>query len=114
MRWSGLKAHRNSRSAHAIRKRSALDWAAHLVEENGKELAESFLSAARNGDWRAAEALMSRIYGKPEETVRQVETNPAQAHGPRLDGARRRGARARDRRGLSASDAQGRLARFAG
>jgi hypothetical protein len=31
----------------------------------------------RGGDWRAAEALMSRIYGKPEETVRQVETNPA-------------------------------------
>jgi hypothetical protein len=31
----------------------------------------------RKGDWRAAEALMSRIYGKPEETVRQVETNPA-------------------------------------
>jgi hypothetical protein len=56
---------------------SALDWAARIVEENGRELAESFLSAARRGDWRAAEALMSRIYGKPEETVRQVETNPA-------------------------------------
>jgi hypothetical protein len=33
----------------------------------------------RGGDWRAAEALMSRIYGKPEETVRQVEVNPATA-----------------------------------
>jgi hypothetical protein len=44
---------------------AALDWAAHIGEENGRELAESFLAAARKGDWRAAEALMSRIYGKP-------------------------------------------------
>jgi hypothetical protein len=61
-----------------IRKRSALDWAAHIVEENGRELAESFLSAARNGDWRAAEALMNRIYGKPEQSlVARVPPNPA-------------------------------------
>jgi hypothetical protein len=46
---------------------SALDWAAKIVEENGRDLAESFLSAARNGDWRAAQALMDRIYGKPVE-----------------------------------------------
>jgi hypothetical protein len=51
------------------RKRTALDWAAHIVEERGQELAESFLSAARNGDWRAADALMNRIYGKPEAAV---------------------------------------------
>ena len=59
------------------RRMTALDWAAKIVEERGQELAESFLRAARNGDWRAADALMNRIYGKPEETVRQVETNPA-------------------------------------
>jgi hypothetical protein len=58
---------------------SALDWAAKLVEENGRELAESFLTAARQGDWRAADALMNRIYGKPDETVRTVEANPATA-----------------------------------
>jgi hypothetical protein len=58
--------------------RSALDWAAHIVEENGRELAESFLSAARNGDWRAADALMNRIYGKPEAAVvARVPPNPA-------------------------------------
>ena len=57
---------------------SALDWAAKLVEENGKELADSFLSAARNGDWRAADALMNRIYGKPEQAVvAQVAASPA-------------------------------------
>jgi hypothetical protein len=56
---------------------SALDWAAKLVEENGRELAESFLSAARNGDWRAADALMNRIYGKPEAAlVAHVTPNP--------------------------------------
>ena len=46
---------------------TALDWAAKIVEERGQELAESFLRAARNGDWRAADALMSRIYGKPSK-----------------------------------------------
>src|SRR6188474_2789154 len=57
---------------------SALDWAAKIVEEQGRELAESFLSAARNGDWRAAEALMNRIYGKPEQAlVARVPPNPA-------------------------------------
>jgi hypothetical protein len=33
----------------------------------------------RKGDWRAAEALMNRIHGKPDETVRQVDANPATA-----------------------------------
>jgi hypothetical protein len=57
---------------------SALDWAAKIVEERGQELAESFLNAARNGDWRAADALMSRIYGKPEAAVvARVPPNPA-------------------------------------
>jgi hypothetical protein len=73
---TGEMAHQASQAAvevrrkrAEIRQRSALDWAAHIVEQNGRELAESFLNAARNGDWRAAEALMSRIYGKPTETV---------------------------------------------
>ena len=47
------------------------------AEEHGREIVEVYLQAMRGGDWRAAEALMNRIYGKPEETVRQVETNPA-------------------------------------
>jgi hypothetical protein len=60
------------------RRMSALDWAAKIVEEQGRELAESFLSAARNGDWRAADALMNRIYGKPEAAVvAHVPANPA-------------------------------------
>ena len=47
------------------------------VEEHGRQIVEAYLQAMRKGDWRAAEALMSRIYGKPEETVPQVETNSA-------------------------------------
>jgi hypothetical protein len=39
------------------------------VEEHGREILEVYLRAMRGGDWRAAEALMSRIYGKPTETV---------------------------------------------
>ena len=67
------------RKRAAERKRSALDWMAVAVEEHGREIVEVYLQAMRKGDWRAAEALMSRIYGKPEETVRQVEVNPATA-----------------------------------
>src|SRR5262245_1721062 len=48
------------------RKRSALDWMAVTAEEHGREILEVYLQAMRKGDWRAAEALMSRIYGKPE------------------------------------------------
>jgi hypothetical protein len=39
------------------------------AEEHGREILEVYLQAMRRGDWRAAEALMSRIYGKPTETV---------------------------------------------
>jgi hypothetical protein len=47
------------------------------AEEHGREIFDVYLQAMCKGDWRAAEAWMSRIYGKPELTVRQVETNPA-------------------------------------
>jgi hypothetical protein len=39
------------------------------AEEHGREIVEVYLQAMRGGDWRAAEALMSRIYGKPETAV---------------------------------------------
>jgi hypothetical protein len=57
---------------------TARDWAAKLVEERGQELAESFPDAARQGDRRAADALMNRIYGRPEAAlVADVPPNPA-------------------------------------
>jgi hypothetical protein len=50
------------------------------AEEHGREIVEVYLQAMRGGDWRAAEALMSRIYGKPEAAVvAQVPPNPATA-----------------------------------
>jgi hypothetical protein len=59
------------------RRRDALDWAAQAVQEHGKELAQAFVDAVRRGDWRAAEALMNRIYGKPEAAVvAHVAPNP--------------------------------------
>jgi hypothetical protein len=30
---------------------------------------ECFLAAAREGDWRAADALITRVYGKPQEKL---------------------------------------------
>ena len=53
-------------------------WMAVAVEEHGREIVEVYLAAARKGDWRAAEALMNRIYGKPEAAVvAHVPPNPA-------------------------------------
>jgi hypothetical protein len=59
------------------RRRDALDWAADLIAERGETIAKAFIHAAEKGDWRASEALMNRIYGKPEETVTRVDANPA-------------------------------------
>jgi hypothetical protein len=61
------------------RRRDALDWAADLIAERGETIAKAFIHAAEKGDWRASEALMNRIYGKPEETVNRVDANPATA-----------------------------------
>jgi hypothetical protein len=50
------------------------------AEEHGREILEVYLEAMRGGDWRAAEALMSRIYGKPTETVvTHTPASPAKA-----------------------------------
>lgn len=77
------KATENRRKARqekaAARRLDALDWAAKAVQEQGYAIAQAFVEAAKRGDWRASEALMNRIYGKPEETVRQVDANPATA-----------------------------------
>ena len=56
---------------------SALDWMAVAAEEHGREIVGVYLKAIEGGDWRAAEALMNRIYGKPEEAlVTRVDSNP--------------------------------------
>jgi hypothetical protein len=39
---------------------TALDWAAKLLEERGREIADTLMQAIKGGGWRAAEALMNR------------------------------------------------------
>jgi hypothetical protein len=48
---------------------TALDWAAKIVDESVRDLAESFPTAARNWDWRVAEALMNRTRGRPAAVI---------------------------------------------
>jgi hypothetical protein len=49
-----------------------------MVEEGSREVDDAFLTAARRGDWRVADAVIDRIYGKPEQPlVARVPPNPA-------------------------------------
>src|SRR5262245_32924414 len=43
-----------------------------VVEEHGREIVEVYLHAMREGDWRAADALMSRIYASPRRTSSRI------------------------------------------
>jgi hypothetical protein len=40
------------------------------AEEHGREIVEVYSRRCVGGDWRAAQALMSRSYGKPRATRR--------------------------------------------
>jgi hypothetical protein len=47
------------------------------AEEHGREILEVYVQAMRGGDWRAAQALMDRIYGKPvEATISAAPPSP--------------------------------------
>ena len=60
----------------------SLSLAALKVEEESELIVGCFLEAIKKGDWRAAESLMHRVYGRPKEklevaqpqTVEEVET----------------------------------------
>lgn len=54
------------------RQKSALDHAADALQKHAEELVLSFIKAAEKGDWRAADALMTRVHGKPVERVETV------------------------------------------
>ena len=43
--------------------------AALTVEERAEEIVGVFFKAIKDGDWRAAEALLTRVYGKPQEKL---------------------------------------------
>lgn len=68
----GARGHA-SRSANAAeRKLSLLDRLARQLERDAAEIAAEFRAAGKSGDWRATEALITRVHGKPVERV-QVE-----------------------------------------
>jgi hypothetical protein len=65
------------RAAKARARRKTLRDLLHdRLEEHAEEIVQCFLASAREGDWRAADALITRVYGKPQEKVelsRQVD-----------------------------------------
>jgi hypothetical protein len=40
-----------------------------IVEEHGQEIADCFLRPIRACDWKAAEAVVNRIYGRPDDAL---------------------------------------------
>jgi hypothetical protein len=51
----------------------ALSLAALMVEQEAEAVIGAFMSAIRQGDWRAAEALLQRVYGRPQEKLEVVQ-----------------------------------------
>jgi hypothetical protein len=56
------------------RKLKPLDYLALVVERDAQQIANELRAAGRSGDWRATEALLTRVYGKPVERVEQIES----------------------------------------
>lgn len=46
---------------------TAKDLLAQKLEEHAEEVVDALLQAIRDGDWRAGEAWLTRVYGKPAE-----------------------------------------------
>lgn len=62
----------NARDRAALRKETLLERLARLLEEQAGEIVAEYRAAGKSGDWRATEALITRVHGKPVERV-QVE-----------------------------------------
>ena len=72
---AGAAASARSRQARAQqRTMSVLDHLAAAVQRDALAIATELRDAGRSGDWRATEALLTRVYGKPVERVEQVES----------------------------------------
>jgi hypothetical protein len=68
----GMGARRSAevRKAKAMERRKTLGDLLHdRLEEHAEEIVQCFLASAREGDWRAADALITRVYGKPQEKL---------------------------------------------
>jgi hypothetical protein len=67
---------KGSRKAAELRReaaKSALVRARELVEQRAELLIRPYLDAMAKGDWRAAEALMTRVYGSPTQRVETAD-----------------------------------------
>ena len=75
-RYQALARAASAKSRHERllkRKKHPLDYLAEAVERDADAIATELRAAGRSGDWRATEALLTRVYGKPVERVEQIE-----------------------------------------
>jgi hypothetical protein len=55
-------------------------WTAKKLEERAEEIVNAYLRAGvEGGDWRALDALVNRVYGRPKETFAVEQENPVRA-----------------------------------
>lgn len=59
----------NARDRAEKRKETLLDRIARQTEERAAEIVAAYFAAGARGDWRALEALVTRVHGKPIERV---------------------------------------------
>jgi hypothetical protein len=62
----------NRKQRVEARRLSVLDWTARKLEEKAEQIVDSYLRAGEQGDWRALDALVNRVYGRPTERIEQV------------------------------------------
>jgi hypothetical protein len=74
LREQGLERSKQVVQARAEeRKKTLIDRVAEGLEERAGEIVSAYLTAGLDkGDWRALEALVTRVYGKPVERVEDV------------------------------------------
>ncbi len=91
----GARRSAEVRKAKAEERRKTLeDLLAEKLEAHADEVVACFLANIREGDWRAADAFVTRVYGRP---VEKVEATTERIEGLSLDELRALRARLLDR-----------------
>lgn len=73
----GLRGHASRSRNAAKRRESLLERISRLTEEKASQITDAYLQAGAGGDWRALEALITRVHGKPVERVSvEAPTDP--------------------------------------
>lgn len=63
-RRGGLTRGAQQRAEKEARRQNALQRLAEKLEDEAETILASYMTAIRDGDWRAAEALYDRVYGR--------------------------------------------------